>query len=124
METRHIKHDGDGEEIREYIHAADAAKLSVDIIESSDYINQHIILTGFERMKRIDLFNMIKEIIQSDLKIELSENGYKNHYELTPYTFHPTVSKKLIANPFIDMGQGILECIKEVHRLSVENNDL
>jgi len=120
LASKHIAHDGDGEEVREYIHAADAAKLSVDIIESDDYINQHIILTGFERMKRIELFNMIKEIVQDDLHIELAENGQKNHYEITPYTFHPTVSKKLMANPFIDMGQGILECIKEVHRLKSE----
>jgi UDP-glucose 4-epimerase len=120
IRTKSINHDGDGEEIREYIHAADAAKLSVDIIESEDYENDHIILTGFERMKRKELFNTIKEIIREDITITLKNKGYKSHYSLTPYTFHPTVSRKLIANPFIDLGQGILECIKEVHRL--ENN--
>ena len=31
-----INHNGDGNELREYIHAADASKLSVDVIESDN----------------------------------------------------------------------------------------
>jgi UDP-glucose 4-epimerase len=114
--TNKIEHDGDGEEVREYIHASDASVLSVNIIEDDKYENEHLILTGFERMKRSELFEMIKEILNTDLEIILKKNGYKHHYKLSPYSFHPLASKKLISNPFIDMGQGILECIKEVKR--------
>ncbi|MEM7550368.1 MAG: NAD(P)-dependent oxidoreductase [Bacteroidota bacterium] len=110
-----IDHPGDGEEIREYIHAADAARLSVDIL-SDDFINQNVILTGAEKMRRLDLFRMIEETLGSKVKINFSKDGYANHYRITPYSFHPTLSRKLIANPYIDMGQGILECIKEVHK--------
>ena len=53
--TREIVHSGDGEEQREYIHAADAAKLSVDILENDAYKNKHIILTGTQKVKRKDL---------------------------------------------------------------------
>lgn len=85
-----INHKGDGQEIREYIHAADAAKLSVDIIESNKFLDTHVILTGTERMKRIELFSMIKEIMNSDLTINCSDSGeYKNHYKFTPYSFTP-----------------------------------
>ncbi len=115
IETNRINHPGDGEEIREYIHAADAAKLSVKILDGEEYLNQHVILTGLERMKRSELFSMIKEILNSDLDISYESNVVPNHYKLSPYSFHPTISKKLISNPFIDMGQGILECIKEIH---------
>ncbi len=115
IKTNKIVHHGDGEEIREYIHAADAAKLSVDIIENSKYENGHVILTGFEKMRRIDLFKMIIEILNKDVKIELKNKGYINHYKRTPYSFLPEVSEKLIANPFIDIGQGILNCIKSVY---------
>ncbi len=114
--TGEISHGGDGEEVREYIHAQDAAKLSVDIIESDEYINQHIILTGQQSIKRKDLFLLIKEILGEDVKIELANDGYGNHYKYTPYEFSPAVSKKLSANPHIDLGQGILECIRDVHR--------
>lgn len=123
METNCINHEGDGEEVREYIHAADAASLSVDIIEDCKYENEHLILTGFERMKRVDLFRMIKEMIGGDLKIELRNDGYQHHYKYTPYSYQPVASKKLIANPFIDLGQGILECVREVKRKMEEERE-
>jgi UDP-glucose 4-epimerase len=110
-----IEHKGDGEELREYIHAADAAKLSVDVIESEEFNNLHVILTGNERMKRSELFNMINEILNNKIEIVCESKGYHNHYKFTPYSFEPSLSRKLIANPHIDMGQGLLECIRSVH---------
>ena len=111
-----INHNGDGNELREYIHAADASKLSVDIIESEDFKNLHVILTGNERMKRSDLFDMVKEILNDQVEIKYRNDGYHNHYNFTPYSFEPSVSRKLLANPHIDMGQGLLECVRSVHK--------
>ena len=111
VRTGRIVHGGDGEELREYIHARDAARLSVDILEKR-FANQHVILTGTERMRRLDLFRMIEEILGKSLDIQLNKEGYHGHYRLTPYSFNPTMSKKLVANPHIDMGQGLLECIR------------
>ena len=113
---REINHNGDGNELREYIHAADASKLSVDVIESEDFKNLHVILTGNERMKRSDLFNMVKEILNDQVEIKYKNDGYHNHYNFTPYSFEPSVSRKLSANPHIDMGQGLLECVRSVHK--------
>lgn len=113
--NKEIQHDRDGEEIREYIHASDAAKLSVDIIEDSKFNCCNLILTGIEKMKRIELFTMIKEILNNDVDIKLSNEISDHHYKITPYSFHPSISKKLVPNPYIDMGQGILDCIKEIH---------
>ena len=114
LETNEIVHGGDGEEIREYIHAADVAKLALKIIESDEFINEHIILTGVERMRRKELFEMINEMLGGRLSIKLNNDGYSNHYKTTPYSFHPTRSKKLVANPYIDIGQGLLDCLKEL----------
>lgn len=114
LETGKIIHNGDGEEVREYIHAADIAKLSAQVIEDEKFANEHLILTGIERIHRKELFDMINEILGDKLEIILNKNGYKNHYKTTPYSFHPTRSKKLVANPYIDLGQGILECIKNI----------
>jgi UDP-glucose 4-epimerase len=111
-----INHNGDGNELREYIHAADASKLSVDVIESEDFKNLHVILTGNERMKRSDLFNMVKEILNEKVEINYKNDGYHNHYNFTPYSFEPSVCSKLSANPHIDMGQGLLECVRSVHK--------
>lgn len=111
-----IDHNGDGLEIREYIHAADAAKLSVDVIKSNDFNNSHVILTGTERMERSELFNMISEILNNSVKVNFNKGNSTNHYKFTPYSFEPSVSKKLISNPHIDMGQGLLECVRAVYR--------
>lgn len=110
-----LLYKGDGEDIREYIHAADAAKLSVDILEDNQYENEHIILTGIEKLKRIDFLTMINEIMQNRLNIKQVDNDNMGHYKITPYSFHPTVAKKLVANPYIDLGQGLLECIQKIH---------
>ena len=116
IRTGKIEHGGDGEELREYIHASDAAKLSVDVMESRDFENEHVIFTGSEKIRRMELFEMIREILGSKLQILLRKGEYHNHYRFTPYSYTPTISKKLVANPHIDMGQGILECIKEVYK--------
>lgn len=116
VEEKAINHKGDGEELREYVHAHDAAKLSVDVIENEVFENEHVILTGMEKMKRLDLFKMVKEMLNDEVEINLENSGYKGHYRMTPYSFEPTRSRKLVANPHIDMGQGLLDCIKAVYK--------
>ncbi len=116
LTSRKLVYKGDGEDLREYIHAADAAKLSIDIIEDTQYENEHIILTGIEKLKRIELLTMINEIMNNTLEIIQIEETNMGHYKITPYSFHPTVAKKLVANPYIDLGQGLLECIQTIHK--------
>lgn len=115
IETESIVHKGDGEEIREYIHVKDVSELSVKVMENKDLWNASLMLTGNERMKRKELFEMIQEIIgNSKLEIQYLDDGYSNHYRFTPYSFQGTSAKKIIANPHYDMGQGILECVQKV----------
>ena len=116
IKNKELHYKGDGEDLREYIHAADAAKLSVDILEDEKYENEHIILTGTERLKRIELLTMINEIMQNKLEVKQISDNNMGHYKITPYSYHPTVAKKLVANPYIDLGQGLLECIQEIHK--------
>lgn len=116
IQTGELNYKGDGQDLREYIHAADAAKLSVDILQEKQYENEHIILTGMEKLRRIDLLTMINEIMQNKLDVKQISDENMGHYKITPYTFHPTTAKKLVANPYIDLGQGLLECIQEIHK--------
>lgn len=114
MLTKEINHSGDGKEIREYIHVADAALLAAEMIDTDQYINDYLMLTGVERMQRKELFDMINEILGHSLTINLNNDGYQNHYKTTPYSFRASRSKKLVANPFVDIGQGILDCMKDI----------
>jgi len=116
-----IMHNGDGEEVREYIHAFDAARLSVDIIEDDTYRDQHLILTGIERMKQKDVLHMIKEIMNDDVEITYTNTQTEGHYQVTPYSFHPNMARKLVLNAFIDLGQGLVECVREIHSKTVSD---
>jgi UDP-glucose 4-epimerase len=114
LKTNKIVHTGDGNEMREYIHAADAAKLTCDVMEGEDFLNSQVILTGVEKMKRKELFDMINEILDNRITIEFKNEGYEDHYKYTPYSFNASFNKKLVANPFIDIGQGILACVESI----------
>jgi UDP-glucose 4-epimerase len=109
-----IVREGDGEEIREYIHVLDAAKGSVDIL-SKEFANQHVILTGQQQLKIKDLLMMIKEMLDNKVKIEFLSANKKHHYEITPYSFSPKIGKRLTSRTYLDLGQGILDSISTIY---------
>ena len=117
---RRIVAAGTGEEIREYVHVRDAASSSVQVLDDQ-FRNERVVLTGHHPMRFMDLLAMIREIV-GDVEIELkppdpedSRHGGSGHFAITPYNFKPKVARKLVANPYVDMGQGLLECLEEIH---------
>jgi UDP-glucose 4-epimerase len=116
LTERRISARGTGDEVREYIHVTDAARISVEIL-SDEYKNQNVVITGPQSMRYRDFLSMIREIVGQDVKIEFSpakDNSFA-HYTLTPYTFHPKIGRKLIARSYLDMGQGLLDCLEDIH---------
>lgn len=109
-----IKYKGLDSDVREYIHAADAARLSVDMLDQKEYDNSTINLSGLERITRAELIRMIQETLGGDLSIKQTSTVNTGHYKVSPYSYNSEVAKKLIANPFIDLGQGILQCIEHI----------
>lgn len=111
-----IIREGDGEEIREYIHVYDAAKGSIDIL-ADDFKNEYVMITGNQQMKVKDLLTMIREVFDNRIDIEYKPCASNYHYEITPYTFSPKLAKKIVSRTYFDLGQGILEAIHEIYRL-------
>ncbi len=112
---------GNGDEIREYVHVVDAARLSVAVLDD-EYRNEHVTLTGHHSMRFRDLLIMLREVVGGDVDIEFrppsaddARYGDSGHFIVTPYSFRPKVAKKLVANPYHDMGQGLLNCIEELY---------
>lgn len=114
VETKSISYMGTGEEYREYIHVLDVAQSSVDIL-GDKFVNQNIILTGNERLKYGELLEMVNEMFNGELTINISNTKRKAHYQMTPYSFTPKLGRKLVNNPHIDFGQGVLDCLTELH---------
>lgn len=112
-ENKIVRH-GDGEELRDYIHVLDAARLSTDILDD-EYKNQHVIIAGHQQIKIKDLMVMIKEMLENKVQLEFKPVESKEHYEITPYVFRPKMAKRIQGNNYIDLGQGILDLITKVY---------
>ena len=106
--------NGSGEEVREYVDVRDAARLSVAVL-NNEYRSRHIIISGHHPMKFKEMILMIKEILGKDIKTEFTGDINPDHYSYTPYSFTPKVGHKLVNHCYVDMGQGLLECLHEIY---------
>lgn len=114
IKNKQIDFSGNGEEKREYIHVKDAAIMTASLLES-DEKNIAVNITGHQVISTLDLFKLIFEVLQLEEKINLSkESNVVSHYKISPYSFQPKESKKLVPKKFIDIGQGVLEIIHEI----------
>ena len=111
--TGKIKFQGTGEELREFIHVCDAAKLSVDVLDKK-YENQYFMLTGTEKLKFNELITMIEEITNKKLDVNYINDPNHGRYVITPYNYSPRIAKKLVSTEFHDLGQGLLQCLAEM----------
>ena len=113
LETESVYYEGSPETMREYIHVEDAARASVDVI-GEEFRNQHIILTGVEKMRVYDLLKMLAEIMDLPDSVEFGKSDLAGHYVRTPYAYQPKMGRKFIPNMHVDLGQGLLGLIEEV----------
>ena len=133
LKEKKIVYCGTGDEKREFIHVEDAAILSAQIIDPP-YSKQNIILTGNVSITYKELLEMIKEMMGDKVTIEYVKKDSSTHYQTSPYSFNPKLGRKLSNNPHIDLGQGILNLMGEIHQkmdsghyqkhgLLIENNE-
>lgn len=110
-----LDYRGTGKERREYIHVHDAARLSVDILDEI-HKNKAITVTGHQVLNSEELIDLIFEITGVDKNVVFSQDNFsQDHYIMTPYRYTPKQAKKLVPDEFIDLGQGVLEIIEDVH---------
>lgn len=105
------------EDRREYIHVADAAKVSL-LALADEYVNASVMLTGYQFTTCRELFDLINDILGGGITFsgkDLENKGGPGRYHKTPYIFRPQISKKIIASDYIEFGQGILASIEEIH---------
>ena len=113
LEKGRIVYQGSNRAMREYINVSDAARLSVQAI-SEEFNDRNLIITGNAPMRFEDLMQMIGEILGKQIEIEYTVKPNDSHYDFTPYSFTPRAGHKLVSNCYVDLGQGLLECIEEI----------
>lgn len=52
-------------------------------------------------------------------KLEYLPDVSSSHYEIAPYNFSPKLAQKLVSTQFHDAGQGIPECLSELHAVKL-----
>jgi len=115
IEEKKIVRSGNGNEVRDYIHIEDAAKISGDLLESKDKL-EHVMITGNQTMKIKEIVNMINEMMSNQIEIFYTNESLDEHYQITPYNFKPNVARKYNVDYTHDLGQGILECIYDIYQ--------
>ena len=113
IKEKKIIRRGNGEELREYIHVKDAARLSVIALDEK-HINKHLIIAGNQQIKVKDLLTMIREIFNGEIEIKFDLEEELHHYEITPYNYKPQVAQKITSDTFYDLGQGLLDLLYEL----------
>jgi len=111
-----LDYRGSGKERREYIHVSDAARLSVDILDNQ-HRNRAITVTGHQVLNSRVLIDMIFEIAGVEHNAHFSDGMAGDHYETTPYRYRPERAMKLVPEEFVDIGQGILDIVEEIHEV-------
>ncbi len=115
LTRRSITYRGDGDAIREYIHVGDAALSSVEIL-APEFANRNIILSGQERMRIRDVMHMISEMMPWEVELRFDTADPLSHYVVTPYAYAPRLGHKLVSNEYVDLGQGLLDCLDELEK--------
>lgn len=123
LKGKAVHYEGSGDAMREYIHVTDAARLSVQILDEV-YANRHLVLTGQERMQVKNLLHMVSEMIPGGVDVSFGNKSIDGHYVMTPYAFHPKAGHKLVANDYVDLGQGLLDCLAELHEKDRKNGHI
>lgn len=115
LEKGEITYYGAPTALREYIHVEDAALSTVEILKP-EYANQNIVLTGDQPMQVGDLFRMIGEMLGKDITIKYQHDPNSGHYQITPYAFMPKMGRKMTPHLSIELGQGVLKVMEEIHQ--------
>ncbi len=113
LNERRLDYPGTGDEVREYIHALDAAEASVDIL-APEFANEIIHLMGRERITSRAMLEMIREIMGGDVEIKTGDGTMAGHYTQTPYHYMPRLGRKLTRNTYVDLGLGLMDCLQHL----------
>ena len=113
LDTGVVSYEGSSEAMREYIHVEDASRASV-VALGEEFRNQHVVLTGQEPMRVLDLLKMLAEILGMPQTVEFIESDHAGHYIRTPYAYQTRLGRKYAPPLHVDLGQGLLELIGEI----------
>jgi len=116
LSTGEFTYSSSPDAVREYIHINDAARETVRIASDRQFANKAVLITGHQRMKMREFFDMVQEILGKEVKIQYAPSDKTPHYIITPYSFEIDVPVRINLSTYVDISEGILDCLKEVQK--------
>jgi len=123
LTTGRVEYPGSGNELREYIHIEDAARLSTVILEE-EYKNKVMVISGLHPYTARDVLETVNEMMHGTIELIYGDGTPAQHYIRTPYQFFETTAKKMISTDYIDIQQGLMDCIVKISKKLKDGNDL
>ena len=115
LNKREVKINGNGDEVREFIHVKDAAKACLKIVEKKIF-NKIIMITNNQKIKLKDLSNIINEMFNFEKKFKFL-GSKKSHYKFTPYNVdQDNVVLKINLDQFRGLEEGLIETINAIKK--------
>lgn len=105
---------GTGAEMREFIHIEDAARETVRVAADEQFRCKAVLITGHQRMQIREFFELIREIMGNRVTFGYLCQENHGHYDKTPYYFEPEMPVRVNMNNYVDIAEGILQCLKQV----------
>jgi len=75
-------------------------------------------------MRRGDLLTMIKEMLGNRVELTFLPTDPELHYKITPYSFSPKTAKVYRGDSYLDLGQGLLQGLSEIHEKYCHGEEL
>lgn len=113
LENGAIRYEGSPDAMREYVHVQDAARASVTAL-GEEFRNRHVILTGQEPMRVVDLLHMLAEILGRPDAVDFVETTHAGHYVRTPYSYQPATGLRFLPPLHVHLAQGLLQLVETV----------
>ncbi|MDD1659594.1 MAG: NAD-dependent epimerase/dehydratase family protein [Methanomicrobiales archaeon] len=107
---------GSPDAVREYIHISDAARETVRIARNPEFANRSVLITGHQRMKMREFFDMVQEVMGGKVTINYAPLERQQHYVTTPYSFDMEIPVRVNLSQYVDISEGILDCLREAQR--------
>jgi UDP-glucose 4-epimerase len=55
-------------------------------------------------------------MLGNKIELEFLPTDSSLHYEITPYVFNPKIARRFVSNSYLDLGQGLLQCLEEIYK--------
>ena len=94
LKSGELRYSGTIKAVRNFIHAKDAAKLTIKAL-SQRYSNASVLITGGTKVKIKDLMNYLKKKLGIQKKLVYSNRTELGHYNTNPFSYKKIKNKVL-----------------------------